>query len=344
MNVPRYGSQEWIARLPPGVDVVARLEELIVIRFHDGTLGKVVGGSPEQPSVIALSQDEMRAAVPIPNKIGIDAPPPLTIAWPYTDWVTWYNTGATPVEQEKFDRISKVLDAGGSDYMQGGPNAAYIENWQFTEPNVYKALVLYRDSGGRRALFASKTPDYGDNPISVVKLNGPITRGADGTVTIHPGRYTYSTPQPVNVSDLVKFDLLGSIDKTPFKQWLDAAVTARTAQVLTAQATEDPSHLASWLTLHSAPLFIDYEFLVATDIPWNSDIIGLPSWLPRGVGVEKYWGKPTPHAKPNLDALREAAERVKHVLEDFTTAAVVIGIGYLLMLIGNARQSSSRHA
>lgn len=245
--------------------------------------------------------------------------------WPWTSWVDWYNQGASSTEQERFDRITKVLDAGGSEYMQGGAQQDYIERWRFTDPNVYKALVLYRDSGGRRALFAKETGDYGDKPIAVVKPDGPIVKNASSEVILHPGRYTYSAVQSQGQA---------------FKTWLDRAVAARSAQVLRTQASEEASWLASLYGMHSAVLYIDYEFLVASDLVWDPSIPGLPSWLPKGTDVTAYWGKPTPHATPSIEELKKLAEGAGDVLKGLASLAAFGALGYLFFLFANMPKGS----
>jgi hypothetical protein len=249
-------------------------------------------------------------------------PPPA-----FASWVDWYNKSATADQQNLFDRVTRVLDAGGADYMQGGSNANYIDKWRFTEPEVYQALVLYRDSGGRRALFAAETPSYGDKPIAAVTPNGPIVKNAQEQIILRPGRYTYSAVQAQG---------------NAFFLWLSAATAARNAQVLRTQASEEASWAASLYGAHEDAIYIDYEFLVAAELPWDPNIPGLPAWLPKGTDVTSYWGKPSPHAAPNLDALREAAEAAKGALKGLTSMLLLGGAGYLFFLLAGMMKSGRR--
>jgi len=255
--------------------------------------------------------------------------------WPWTSWVEWYNRGATSVQQEKFDRITKVLDSGGAEYMQGGGQQDYIDAWRFTEPDIYKALVYYRDTGGRRALFAKETPSYGDKPISAVKPDGPITKNSAGQIILHPGRYTYSAVQAQGQA---------------FHDWLYRNVAARDAQILKTQASEEASWLASLYgmsptsVLGPGILYIDYEFLIAKDLVWDTSIHGLPSWLPKNVDVTSYWGKPTPHAKPSIEELKKLAEGATDALKGLASIAALGVVGYLLFLLAGSSRGSARTA
>jgi hypothetical protein len=314
---------------------------VVVKHLPGGRLWKVVGGTPQAPTVAPLGQDERIEPYPGVRLAGVVgavqvAPTEQQVftawdgsPWPWGTWTNWYNKGATSAQQDLFDRVTKVLDAGGIDYMQGGANRNYIDRWQYTDPDVYKALVIYRDTGGRRALFARLTPGsavYGTKPISVIRPGGPIEKDA-GRVVLHPGRYTYSAI---------------AAQGSGFKSWLDAAIASRSAQLLRTQASEEPSWLASLFKVPSAPIYIDYEFLVAADLPWDTSLLGNPAWLPETDDVVKYWGKPTPHAAPSLDALREAAEAAKGALKGLASLALLGAGGYVLFLL--AGMSKARPA
>lgn len=270
---------------------------------------------PARPSRIGVNNVQL---TPSPTQV-IDAAH-TTQTWPYASWVDWYNRGASADDQNLFDRVTCVLDEGGAPYMPGGAEQDYIEKWRFTRPSVYPALASYRDTGGRRALFAAKTKSYGDKPISSVRPDGPIVLDAAKNAVLHPGRYTYSVV---------------SSQGDVFTKWLDAAVGRRDAQVLRTQVAEEPSMVATLLGYHTGTLYRDYEFLVAVDLPWSKEIPGLPSWLPPGVDVAGYWGKPSSKVTPNLEELKKAAEKAKEAFMGIASLALLGGAGYVLFLLAS---------
>lgn len=59
----QYADPRWVSRFTvahPTVEIVGRIRNLIVVRFRDGVIGKVVGGTPEAPTVMALDGAEFR--------------------------------------------------------------------------------------------------------------------------------------------------------------------------------------------------------------------------------------------------------------------------------------------
>lgn len=350
MSAPSYGTPGWLGQLPSELRPIGRIGQVVIVRYRDHFY-RVVGGEASSPTLMQLKPDELDLIVPYPlvsQKQRIERAARILIGdlaaapsyqqildatwgdktWAYADWREWYNKGASAAEQEKFDRIAKVLDAGGADYMQGGKEQTYIEQWKYTDPTVYRALVSYRDTGGRRALFSAITPNYGPEPISTIKAGGPLEKNAAGDLILHPGRYTYSA---IAAND------------PAFRLWLDEATKARKATLLLTQATEEPSYLAMLYGMHSDALFIDYEFLVAADLKWDTRLPGHPTWLPHGVHVEQYWGKPTPHAKPNLDALKEAAAAAAaaaaSAFQGLATLAVLGGLVYVVVLAAGSSRA-----
>jgi len=309
MTAPHYGTHDWLRRLPPGTTPIGRLGRMVVVRFPDGSIGKIVGGAPEAPTVIGISRAEMRDV-----DIGADESP---------TWVVWYNTSASPAEQEVFDSATKTMDAGGREYLPGGSEEKYVENYRLTYPRIYPSLVNYRDTGGRRALFARDpgTKDFGTKPISVAKPGGPI-EAVDNGVTLHPGRYTYSDPL---------------IDQRTVIDFLDRLTKERKIQVLRAQVTEGNlrdvfAPLGETISKAISPnQFVEYEFLVAVDVFWPKTMLGIPTWLPPGMHVEDYWGKPDPHSKPDWDAVRRALNQLGDWSVNLGTIAVLLGVGYLLL-------------
>jgi len=204
-------------------------------------------------------------------------------------------------------------------------------------PSVYPALLNYRDTGGRRALFAKNTVAYSDKPISTVKAGGPMELTSGGIV-LHPGRYTYSdvmTDQNPKVGQ--------------FKIWLDAAIRDKKVQVLRTQVSEGllsgPMVFnASEARYISPPYYMDYELLVAVDTVWSDSLLGNPTWIPGTVDVKSYWGKPTPPAGPDFDALRRAGAGLLHFGEGLATLAAILGLGYVLMVVANASKPSPARA
>jgi hypothetical protein len=261
-------------------------------------------------------------------------------------WIDWYNN-ATAEEQEVFDRITKVLDAGGTDYMPGGSQANWIERFRGSQPTVYPALISYRDSGGRRALIVTRTPNYGDKPIGVIKPDGPMEQKGSAVI-IHPGRYTYSDVLMKTGDDVVTSNTI-SAKETAFRKWIDLAIQEKKAQILRTQASLQPSVFASLFYApeiqQGEPIYIDYEFIVASDLPWDTNIKGNPTWLPSGTALENYWGKPTTHSTLSEElaiAAERAAETLAKGLSGLATIGAFVGIGYLLFLISRRGRSYQR--
>jgi hypothetical protein len=311
-NPLRYGSTEWLSRLAPELKPIARLGRIVVARLSNGQLVKIIGGTPEAPTCMALQPHER---IIIARTLGIMHQAPigseLTRIGADTQkvtWVDWYNTSATLPQQEMFDSVTKKIDAAGKEGLPGGSQADIIDQYRFTYPSIYPALENYRDTGGRRALFATETKVYDDHPIAKPKPGGPIEMIGPNMV-LHPGRFTYSDPAQSPI----------------FKQWLDFVTKDRSVQVLRTQVSE--SALSSILS----PYYTDYEFLVAKDVLWNPSIPGNPTWLPPDEDVQSYWGKPTGPAQPDWDALRRAGQWSLDFGKQITTLAVLLGVGYLLM-------------
>lgn len=55
----RYGSREWVRRLPPTHRPVGALNGLVVVSFDDGQYAVVIGGSPEAPTLEALPKQRV---------------------------------------------------------------------------------------------------------------------------------------------------------------------------------------------------------------------------------------------------------------------------------------------
>lgn len=323
----RYGSKAWLERLRPDALPIARLGRLVVVRFDDGSYGKVIGGTPEEPTVISLTPLEMVSVLKTLRHVYRPNTPNVVVGTIQTTWVDWYNTSATASQQEIFDQVTKKLDAAGKEGLPGGSEADIIENYKFTYPTVYPALINYRDSGGRRAFFAEKTPIYGPDPISKPKDGGPMEMKS-GNLVLHPGRFTYSDPA----------------QSPTFKMWLDFVTKDKGVQVLRTQVSEGLLGDMPGASVLSTPYYTDYEFLVAKDLLWNPSIPGLPTWLPPGKDVSDYWGKPTPHGKPSLDPLLQAAEGAFSFGKQITTLAVLIGLGVLIMKFAPSPVERPAHA
>lgn len=312
MSIPRYGTKEWISRLSPSLKPIARVNRLVVVRTPEGMLAKVIGGTPEHPTVIGLTAAERLSVIKSlrTTKVGA-APGSLKVTW-----VDWYNTSATTPQQEVFDEVTKKVDAAGVEGLPGGKQAGIIDSYRYTHPSIYDALLNYRDTGGRRALFAEQAKSYGSEPIARPKARGPMEEQA-GNLVLHPGRYTYS-------------DLN---EASPFKQWLDFTTKERSVQVLRTQIKEGLLHNVIPIVgpIVATPYYTNYEFLVAKDVLWNNSISGWPTWLPAGHDVQSYWGKPPEPAKPDWGSIPKLGEGVFDFSKQVTTLAVLIGVGYLLM-------------
>lgn len=309
-----YGSREWISKLHPNAKPIARLGRLVIVRFSDGSLGKVIGGTPEAPTVISLTPAEKIIIARTLRLVHRPLYPEALVGAIQITWIDWYNTSATTPQQETFDNVTKQIDAAGKEALPGGSKADLIDQYRLTYPSIYPALLNYRDTGGRRALFAEKTKIYDDKPISNPKDGGPI-EVKDKNVILHPGRFTYSDPAESPI----------------FGQWLDFVTKDRSVQVLRTQISEGLLSGVPLASVLSTPYYTDYEFLVAKDILWNPSIPGLPTWLPPGQDVQDYWGKPTPKAKPDWDALSRGGQNLFDFSKQLTTLAVLLGVGFLLM-------------
>jgi hypothetical protein len=325
-----------------------------------------------KPAAVAMCECLVTALIPVPEDIVIvdvcyrgdayagEEPAfekiqelVLVGAEPDPYWMTWYNVTASADEQEVFDAVTKVMDAGGLEYMQGGKHEGYINTFS-DKPELYKALVSYRDTGGRRALITDRTKSYGDKPISVIRSGGPIEKDASGRVILHPGRYSYS--DVLVVGDVETLPTFSSetveAKSTPFRKWLDARTKERLVQPIATQATREKSFFLKYGETYiidptlGEPLYIDYEFLVATDVVWDTRIKGIPSWLPKNVDLTQYWGKPAEVSAPTLqdlkDAAKAAAEKIGGALSGIATLAVFGGIGYVLFLLARDRRREAR--
>lgn len=241
-----------------------------------------------------------------------------------TTWVDWYNTVATARDQERFDAIAREIDQAGLEALPGGSYAGIPETYRVSSPEIYQALVNYRDTGGRRALFAQKATNYGNHAISVIREGGPIEK-IDGRVILHPGRYTYTDPVQNNPA------------AGRFREWLKAMIRDRKAQPIRTQVSDS---ILSGLGIVS-PYYIDVEFLVAVDLEWPGSLPGLPTWLPAGEDVQSYWGKPSKSVPPDVADLADFWKKLKQTLENIATIAALLGIGYLLMLFGSRQPARS---
>ena len=316
----QYGSPQWIARLrAAGYEPLGRVRGLIVVRLPWGPTAKVVGGTPESPTLIELPRVNVGAEGKASETSTVE-----------TTWISWYNTVATPGEQATFDRVADEIDELGLAAMPGGSKDDLLEPYRFTQPGVYPALVNYRDTGGRKALRTEieerqgTTPaaeQYGDHPIARVQDGGPMEAPSpDGPVTLHPGRYTYS-------------NAMYESSKAPFfPRWLDAAIKADKVQVIRTQVTEGVLEGIPLLEVLSTPYHRDYEFVVRQDILWDSAIPGFPTWLPAGSDVQSYWGKPTGHLPPALPS----GDDIANLLQKLFTLGVVLGAGYVVIQLAKA--------
>jgi hypothetical protein len=313
----RYGSREWLKRLrAAGYDPVGIAGRMIVVELPWGTRAKVVGGTPESPTLIEIT--------PVDELVSVGA----TTSTIERTWIDWYNNVAQGRDRDDFDRAAARIDELGVEALPGGSQDDIVESYRYTHPNIYKALINYRDTGGRASWRAEadelqgKTPaamQYSDQPIAQVQEGGPIEQKGEGVV-LHPGRYTYS-----NVLYDTKL-----VDHRPdaFPQWLDAAVQANKAQVIRTQVTEGILGDVPVLNIFSTPYHRDYEFLVVEDLPWNTAIHGFPTWLPKGADVQSYWGKPTGHSGPG-----EGVDALQALLQKLLVIGVLVGGGYLILQI-----------
>jgi len=222
-----------------------------------------------------------------------DVTPPATT--PAVTWVDWYNANAA--EQSSFDDATTALDDPSTTPDQ---KANYISVFGGSDDEK-AALSNYVATGGRAALFAASAKNYGPNPIAVIKPSGPI-ESAPGGVTLHPGTYTYS-------------DVSGTDDG--FEQWVLANGATVKRTVVQTSASALPG---------GAAYYTDNVLVVYQDTLWPASLTGLPTWLPPGADAIKYWGKVTPPAKPNWDALS---------LPKPTTSAW-IGITAVVVVVGAA--------
>lgn len=238
-------------------------------------------------------------------------------------WVEWYNTGATPDQQNAFDRAASVIDNGGGAYQKGGSNANYVENWRSQGPAFYGAIVNYRDTGGRRALFAVPAKDYGPRPISVVKQGGPIEALSADMLVLHPGRYTYTDV---------------TANGPAFRDWVGLVKEGVTiGQTQLSAAACSSCSLAEGLP-PNMPYYIDYEFTVAKDTAWptavnGNKLHGTPTWLPMSINIVDYWGQVTT-SKPDWDApgraLAKAGDAAESAGKGILVAISLAAAAYLV--------------
>lgn len=247
------------------------------------------------------------------------APPPAPAATPVT-WIDWYNH-ASADDQAWFDRAASVIDNGGAPYQRGGSQEAYVENWKSRGADFYNAIVNYRDTGGRKGLFAVPPKDYGTKPVSTEGSAGPIERLGPGLAILHPGRYTYS--------DVTS-------NGPAFRQWLTAMRQPAVGHVQGSVALGQTQ--ASTAVLGGDPYYVDYEFIVLTDTPWPDQVNGqplhgLPTWLPTAINIVDYWGQVTtshPDWGAPLRAAQEAAGHAADMVKQIATLAAILGTVYVV--------------
>jgi hypothetical protein len=238
---------------------------------------------------------------------------------PNYSWVDWYNA-ATAEEQRDFDRAGSVIDNGGAPYQKGGKFENYVENWRSKGAPFYQALVNYRDTGGRKALFAVPPKDYGPRPISTAKQGGPIERQASNMLVLHPGKYTYT--------DVTQ-------NGPAFRQWLaivKSAVTVGQTQIATAVLAGDP-------------YYVDYEFLVSQDTAWpdavnGNRLQGTPTWLPTSINIIDYWGQVT-KSSPDWGWPGRQLDAAGGILKGVGTVAAFLAMAYVMY---NLRPNPTPHA
>lgn len=276
----------------------------------------LVGADPPAPPV---APEPVQAAEMPPMGPPPPPPPVQTIA----TWVQWYNNGATADQQNAFDRAASVIDNGGAPYRKGGDYENYVENWRSQGQGFYDALVNYRDTGGRRALFAVPPKDYGSRPISVFSQGGPIERVDTNMLILHPGRYTYTDV---------------TANGPGFMKWLQAtrdSVTVGQTQVSASAC--NMCNQADGMPL-GAPYYTDYEFTVSKDTGWpdvvfGSKLMGTPTWLPMSINIVDYWGQVTKSA-PDWDApgraLRKAADAAESAGKGILVTAALVATAYLV--------------
>jgi hypothetical protein len=213
---------------------------------------------------------------------------------PVVTWVDWYNTHAD--EQGTFDKDSAALDDPSTTPEQ---KQNYIDFFGGSDGEK-AALQNYVATGGRAALFAKPAKNYGTKPIAVVKPAGPI-EAAPGGVTLHPGTYTYS-----NVTQTGE----------GFDEWVKN--NAKTVKNTVVQASA--SVLPGGPSYYTDNLLIVYQ-----DTLWPANLNGLPTWLPPGTDPVKYWGKVTPPAGPNWNAIIPPKEPFQWGAVAFAVAVAVVG-------------------
>ena len=251
-------------------------------------------------------------------------------------WISWYNTVATNRDRDDFDRVATKIDEAGLEAMPGGSEDGLIEPYRWTHPNIYRPLLNYRDTGGRKAhrakteeLWDPPSAHYGDKPIWRPQEDGPIEPTPSGGIILHPGRYTYSNA-------MYDTDMAHEHKPEFFPRWLDAAIKAGKVTVLRTQVTERVLGDIPILNIFSTPYHRDYEFLVGEDIAWDTSIPGFATWLPEGADVQSYWGKPTGHSGPRIEPLKEGAEGLAAMLQKLFTLGVVLGAGYVVIQLAKS--------
>jgi hypothetical protein len=241
-----------------------------------------------------------------------------------TSWVDWYNHRATPEQQQQFDYGASVIDNGGVPFQKGGPEDAWVETWRLrqpayffnaieryktSDPSFWQALLNYRDTGGRAALF-HPPKDYGPRPISEPHQTGPIEVVNPTMLVLHPGRYSYSDV---------------TANGPAFRDWLDIVKKA---------VTVGQKQISSSVIPGGDPYYIDYEFTVTQDTAWptivnGQKLHGNPTWVPKGINIVTYWGQVTT-SHPDWDAPGRLAAQAGDMVKGIATLAGVLALAYVV--------------
>ena len=224
-------------------------------------------------------------------------------ASPTVTWVAWYNTHGD--QQSSFDEAASALDDPSTTPDQ---KQHYIDSFGGSDDEK-AALQNYVATGGRRALFAAPAKNYGSNPIAVIKPSGPI-EAAPGGVILHPGTYTYS-----NVTSTGE----------GFDEWVqNNSKTVKNTVVQTSAAV-----LPGGVSYYTDNLFVVYQDtlwpMTLTQVWTPSNAMGMPTWLPPGTDPVKYWGKVTPPAPPDWNALKPPDNTVAWIGAAVAVTAIVVG-------------------
>lgn len=318
-----YGSPEWLQRLrAAGYEPVGRIRGLVVVRLPWGSIAKVVGGTPESPTLIEIISPSAEVMA-----VGAEQRAPAEegsgTGMIERTWIEWYNNVAVGRDQGDFDRAAARIDELGVEAMPGGSEDDLVESYRWTHPNIYKPLINYRDTGGRKGLRAEldelrgDTKQYGDEPIQEAQAGGPMEESA-GVLTLHPGRYTYSNA------------IYDSDRKHLFPHWLDEGIKDEKLQALRTQVSVGVLEGIPLLRQIDTPYHRDYEFLVLKDIQWNDAIPSTPTWLPKGSDVQSYWGKPISESKGIMPDL-PSGDALMDMLQKLFILGVVLGGGYVVI-------------